>query len=129
MFDFAARGRDPDRLFILNRRTGEPEHASTGTWAYAMRSEDYRLRLTRVGKRVVATVFTGYDDRDENDDGKPIVFATVIEPDDAVRSYRTIDEARSGHDEAVASVARETGHEPIEIDLNPPQDETMEDPK
>lgn len=128
MFDFAQSARDPSRLYLLDPETGgvvkcdDPQ-----SWDHVMRHTDQRIRVTRVAKHVVVTGFTGHDDREPGDDGDPVLFVTVIEPDGVFRSYRSADGARAGHEEIVEELADKLDAQPNEIDLNPPREEG--DPK
>lgn len=123
MFDFSQADRDPSRLYLIDPKTGAVVKCNDPVaWDHFMRRTDPRILVTRVAKRVVVTGFTGHDDREAGDDGDPVLFVTVIEPDGVFRSYRSIGDAKDGHDEIVSDLARELGADPIEINLQPTDD-------
>jgi hypothetical protein len=87
-------------------------------WAQWFETAEQRVRLTRVGKYKVSTVFLGLDHRFHGS-GPPIVFETMIftrkhEAIDYQKRCATWREAERQHEEAIAYIAK-LGDKPEQI--------------
>lgn len=95
-----------DRQMYYDRQ-GKP--TDRGTWIGSFEYDDRRVAVTKENGWMVSTVFLGLDH--QWGDGPPLIFETMIfdHPtlDGWQERYSTEDEARSGHERAVA-LARST---------------------
>lgn len=90
--------------FILDANGNPQEEPDLMTWARWIETADRCVARTAIGSVVVSTIFLGLDHSFGG--GPPILFETMVfnGSDDMQQRYCTVDAARAGHAEVVASI-------------------------
>lgn len=100
-----------DHYMILVDGVPTPVESLEEWGRWCANEDNRRVGLTTVGKKIVSTVFLGVNHGFSY--GKPLWFETMIYNetdgafDDFQERYATLDEARRGHDRAVAVLESE----------------------